>query len=100
MQKVGKHNEAIQIYSHIHTYSIKYNETIFRKDYIMNYIQLLISVNNYVECIRVLSQEIDFLMNNDQCQFEGISIYILDLMLIYMITHNTQEIEAAVDIIE
>ena len=100
MAKFEKHSEAILIYDKIHLYSIKYEESIFRKDYFMNYVQILISINNYLECIQVLSREIDFLMHSYKCQFEGIAVYILDLMLIYMITHNTQEIEAASEILE
>lgn len=100
LEKSGKLNESLRIYDDIHSYSIRYNEIIFRKDYVMNYIKILVSMNNYIECIKVLSQEIDFLMNNDKCKFEGISVYILDLMLIYLITHNAQEVECASEILE
>lgn len=66
----------------------------------MNFLRILIERHNYVECIKVLSKEIEFLRTSEKCRFEGIQVYILDLMLVYMITHNTKEIELANELIE
>lgn len=91
---------AVKIYDSIHTHSIRYEESIFRKDYFMNYLRILLMTNNYVDCIKILSQEIDFLLDNQSSIFESISVYILDLMLVYMVTHNAKEIEEAFEILE
>ena len=40
--KNGKENEAIELYELIHLSSIKFEEKIFRKDYFLNYLRLLI----------------------------------------------------------
>ena len=92
MDRNDKSNEALAIYERIHDYSIKYEESLFRKDYIMSYLRILIVMNNYNNATRVLKREIEFLKTCDKCQYRGIETYILDLMIIYMITNNRKEI--------
>lgn len=91
--RAEKTNEAVRVYERLHDYSIKFEEALFRKDYIMSYLRILISINNYADAARVLRREIDFLMTCEKCKYDGIAVYILDLMLVYMITNNRQEIE-------
>lgn len=100
MDRNNKTNEALRIYDKIHDYSIKFEESLFRKDYFMNYLRILISINNFVEAIRVVKREIDFLTTCEKCKYEGIAVCILDLMLLYMIANRAHDIEASSSLIE
>lgn len=88
------------IYDKLHDYSIKFEESLFRKDYIMSYLRILISINNYNDAIKVLKKEIDFLMVCEKCKHEGISLYIMDLMIIYMLMNDSEGIKASTALLE
>ena len=95
-EKSGKLAEASLIYERIHLYSIKYEETIFRKDYFMQLIRLLVSSNEYVRAVQSLENEIEFLKNCDKVKNDSINTYLLDLLLIHLIMHNTTKIDEIV----
>ena len=60
-EKSEKEKEAIQIFEKIHLYSIQFEEFIFRKDYLMQYLRLTIEQNLFLKTIEVLTREIEFL---------------------------------------
>ena len=62
----------------------------------MQYLRILIAQNNYVQAAEVLRKETEFLLQSEKCKKDGISVYIMDLMLVDMITPNLQAIDAAV----
>jgi hypothetical protein len=61
----------------------------------MQYLRLVISQNNYTKAAEVLRLEIDFLLGSEKCKKDGVSLYILDLFLVHMITHNPMAIDNA-----
>lgn len=44
--------------------------------------------NDFVGAIATIKSEIDFLTTNDKCKRDGLSLYRLDLLLLYLITHD------------
>ncbi len=98
MEKINRINDAIIVYERIHYYAIKYDEHLFRRDYIMQYLRLVISQNNYIKAAEILKMEVDFLLESEKCKKDGISLYIMDLFLIHMITHNAMAIDNASDL--
>ena len=76
-------------------YDEKGEEKVFRKDYMLHYLRLLIEENKFSKCVEVLSREIHFIREIDQSNLSSANLFILDLMLVYLITHNPQEIENA-----
>ena len=74
-------------------YAIKHEEHIFRKDYIVQLVRLLLVSNEFVRVTQVLKNEIQFLENSEKCKKEGINLYILDLLLVLLITHDLQQVD-------
>jgi len=97
-EKINRINDAISLYERLHYYAIKYDEHLFRRDYIMQYLRLVISQNNYIKAAEILQLEIDFLLHSEKCKKDGVSLYIMDLFLVHMITHNPMAIDNAVDL--
>jgi hypothetical protein len=95
LAKLDKADKALEIHEKIHLYSIKFEEKVFRKDYMLHYLRLLIEENKFSKCVEVLSREIHFIREIDQSNLSSANLFILDLMLVYLITHNPQEIENA-----
>ena len=92
-EKSGKLAEASLIYERVHLYSIKYEETIFRKDYFMQLVRVLVASNEYVRAVQSLENEIDFLKNCEKVKGDSINTYLLDLLLIHLIMHNASKID-------
>lgn len=90
--KAKREKEAIDIYEAIHISAIKFEEKVFRKDYFLNYLKLLIDQNEYVESLKVIAREIDFIETSSIGKSDW-NLYMMDLLLIYMISHNKDEIQ-------
>ncbi len=94
MERDKKEKEALDIYDKVHMYSIEFEESIFRRDYFLKYLGLAIQEKDYLRCIEILTKEIQYLREIDRDNIESANLYILDLTLVYMITHNTKEIKS------
>lgn len=77
----------------MHFYMLKYEETIFRKDYFVYYLKILVTMNQFLRVVNALKTEIEFIKNNEKCRGENLNVYILDLLLMYFITHDEKAIE-------
>ena len=93
-EKSGKIKEAAVIYERIHFYSIKHEETIFRKDYFMQLLRLLIISNDFVKTTTVLQNEITFRKESEKCKDDGINLYVMDLLLLHLIMHDVLKVDS------
>lgn len=90
--KGGKEKEAIELYEIIHLNSIKFEEKVFRKDYVLNLLRILIEQNEYIVALKTLGRELEFIQSTE-ISIGNWNLYMMDTLLIYMIIHNEGEIK-------
>lgn len=57
-------------------------------------IRLQLAENDFVGAIGTVKSEIEFLTTNDKCKRDGLNLYRLDLLLLYLITHDEAAVES------
>ena len=80
--------KASDIYKIVIEYETLYNELLYRKEYVEQYINLIINLNRIEETINFLIQETEFLKENDSDNINCINRYYLNIILLMFCNEN------------
>lgn len=80
--------KASDIYKIVIEYETLYKELLYRKEYVEQYINLIINLNRIEETINFLIQETEFLKENDSDNINCINRYYLNIILLMFCNEN------------